>query len=145
MSRSGDRGFTLIELMIVVVIIGTLAAIAIPNFQSLQKRAQEGSIKANMHTVQMATEDFGLLNDSTYPTAASDQVPDGRTLAQVCPTGNFPVNPYTHMPSVVRFNTNPTTGNKGELALNPAVATHYTVKGNGADGDTLALTLTSGQ
>ncbi len=140
-----EGGFTLIELMIVVIVIGILAAIAIPNFISLRRRANEGSIKANMHTVQMATEDFSLLNDSMYPTAASDRTADGRTLAQVCPTGNFPANPVTRLPSVVLFNANPTSGNVGELAINPATTSHYVVKGNGADGDTLALTLSSGQ
>src|SRR5882672_9310228 len=64
-------GFTLIELMIVVAIIGVLAAIAIPNFSAMQDRAKEGSVKANMHTVQITLEDFSLLNDGQYPTSAA--------------------------------------------------------------------------
>jgi prepilin-type N-terminal cleavage/methylation domain-containing protein len=66
-----EDGFTLVELMIVVVVIGILAAIAIPNFISMQGRAREAGVKANMHSFQLAAEDYGVQNDGTYASDAS--------------------------------------------------------------------------
>jgi prepilin-type N-terminal cleavage/methylation domain-containing protein len=143
--QSRERGFTLVELMIVVVIIGVLAAIAIPNYISLRKRAQDATIKATMHTVQLCMEDFSVQNNGNYPTSASDAITSGQTLAQLCPNGNFPPNPLTDLPSVVQWNANPSTGMPGELALNPALSNSYRLKANGANGDSLSLILIPGQ
>ncbi len=65
-----QRGFTVIELMIVVLIVGILVSIVLPNYVEMLDRAREGSTKANMHAFQLACEDFGVENDGTYPPSA---------------------------------------------------------------------------
>ncbi len=77
--RNYREGFTLIELMVVVVIIGILAAIAIPNFVKIVNQAKEAEVKSNMHTVQLEVEYYCIEEAShRYPSSialVSDQLP----------------------------------------------------------------------
>jgi type IV pilus assembly protein PilA len=61
------RGFTLIELMIVVAIIGILAAIAIPNFIRFQARSKQGEAKANLKAMFTAERSFFQEKDRYSP------------------------------------------------------------------------------
>jgi len=67
MLKRNQGGFTLIELMVVIVIIGILVAIALPNFIGAQDRAKVSSVKSNMRTFQTMVETYGVDFGGRYP------------------------------------------------------------------------------
>ena len=74
------KGFTLIELMIVVAIIGILAAIAIPNFLKFQAKAKQSEAKSNLGAVFTAeTAYFGENNAYATTFANANWSPSGTT------------------------------------------------------------------
>jgi type IV pilus assembly protein PilA len=61
------KGFTLVEIMIVVAIIALLAAIAIPNLLAARRTANQAAAKATVQTLSTAAETYSTSNSGAYP------------------------------------------------------------------------------
>jgi type II secretion system protein G len=66
------RGFTLIEILIVVVILGILAAIVIPQFTNASQEATASSIRSQLQTIRGQVELFRVRNGGAAPTGFAD-------------------------------------------------------------------------
>ncbi len=76
--RNEESGFTLVELLVVMLILGILAAIAIPAFFSQRDKGYDSDAKANARTVQTALETYAIDHDGKYTGATMTNLAEHR-------------------------------------------------------------------
>jgi general secretion pathway protein G len=86
--RRSESGFTLIELMIVMVVIGLLAAIAIPAYTTNIKHAREAVLKEDLHVMRQAIDSY-TVDKQKAPQSLDDLVQSGYIKV-------MPIDPFTH-------------------------------------------------
>ncbi|HMF65242.1 MAG TPA: prepilin-type N-terminal cleavage/methylation domain-containing protein [Edaphobacter sp.] len=83
-----ERGFTLLELMIVMVVIGLLAAIAIPSYTNNIRNAKEAVLREDLHTMRTAIDSY-TVDKQKGPQSLDDLVQAGYLKV-------MPADPFTH-------------------------------------------------
>lgn len=86
-ARRSEQGFTLLELMIVMVVIGLLAAIAIPSYTNNIRNAKEAVLKEDLHTMRTAIDSY-TVDKQKAPQSLDDLVQEGYLKT-------MPVDPFT--------------------------------------------------
>jgi general secretion pathway protein G len=82
-----QRGFTLLELIIVIAMIGILATIAMPTLKDMPTRAKEAVLKTNLHSIRESIDMF--YGDKGHYPASLDELVESKYLRQV------PFDPFT--------------------------------------------------
>lgn len=120
MSKAQKRGgFTLVEVLIVVVIMAILAATIIPQFSDSTKDAKTNTSKFNLHTIRSQIELYKSQHDGKVPADLLDLTKKTNASGTVGTTAAFPYGPYLQ-----ELPANPFTGSQTVSAAssNPPTA-----------------------
>ncbi len=110
MKKRSNKGFTLIELMIVVAIIGILAAIAIPKFADLISKSKEGATKGGLSAVRSSLQVYYGDNEGIFPLdSLSVLTNDGKYINEM-PTAKLPGTGKGDSATVITYSSMTTAG-----------------------------------
>jgi general secretion pathway protein G len=133
--RNIAKGFTLVEILIVVVILGILAAIVIPQFTNASQAAKASSLQSQLQTIRSQLELFQLNHNGVYPTLDGTWaiLTNKSSQAEVGPLAGSGTNygPYLQQPPVNPFTPNSANATAIGTTASAAVGWVYT-PANGA-------------
>src|SRR5258708_215657 len=92
--NSKSRGFTLIELMIVVAIIGILVSIVGPRITNLVGKAKEAEVKASLGAIRSALSIYYANNEGVHASSLDDGLVAGAVYLSKLPVISIPANQY---------------------------------------------------
>src|SRR5580765_2870100 len=120
--RNRKRGFTLVEILIVVIILGILAAIVIPQFTNASNDARNNSVASTLQTVRSQIELYKIQHADTPPPAASmwTQMLFASNVTGTTSTSVNTAAGYSFGPYLQQAPTNPVNG---QSAIGSAAAT----------------------
>ena len=112
MNNRNNKGFTLVEIMIVVLIIGILMAIAIPNFMSARARSQTSTCVANLKQIESAKEQWAMVTKAgATATPTSDDLVGSATDGYL---KSYPACPTSGAYDIGDMKTRPTCSNSAD-------------------------------
>ena len=142
-TKRANRGFTLVEILIVVVILGILAAIVIPQFTQASTEAKVSSLQSNLQSIRSQIELYKIQHNDAPPTDHNSFVAQmtGQTDVAGATTGTdfgpylqkMPVNPFSGLAVI---GNDPTGGSCDWIYINAGSGQYTFDVGDGTDSGT---------